>query len=136
MTQFNKDIILSINEVLKQLNVKYVYCGDFSLYLNGIKEITEFEDVDIDFCDTPNEEKPSIPVFLILDKYLIDKLSPVEGIPLRYHEIDFEGEKMLISDLDYELEIDEYLLSNNLFRYPEGKAEKIQLIKKYLNVEA
>lgn len=136
MTKFSKDIILSINEVLKKLDVKYVYCGDFSLYLNGVKEITEFEDVDIDFCDTPEEEKMSIPVGLILDKYPIDKLTPIEGIPLRSHEIDFWGEKMLISDLDYELEVKEYLLKNNLFNFPEGQPEKIQLLKKYLNVES
>ena len=37
-----------------------------------------------------------------------------------------------LGDPDYELEIDEYLLSNNLFRYPEGKADKIRLLKKFL----
>lgn len=130
----NDEIVLRINEVLKQLDVKYVLCGDFSLYLNGIKEVNEFKDVDVDFYESTDEEKLHIPVGLILDTYPIDKLKPIQGIPLKFHTIKLNNEDISISDLDYELEIKEYLQEHNLSPHPEEQVEKIRLIKEYLNV--
>ena len=130
----DNDTVLSINEYLKQFNVKYVFCGDFSLYLNGIKEVNEFNDVDIDFYESTQDEKDHINVGFILDTYPIDKLKPIDGIPLKFHTIKLNDEDISISDLDYELEIREYLQEHNLSLHPEEQVEKIRLIKEYLNV--
>jgi len=126
-------LFLSINNCLKQFNVKYVFCGDFSLYLNGITEVNEFEDVDVDFCESTEYEKLHINVGLILDTYPIDKLVPIPGIPLKYHSIKLNDEDILISDLDYELEIKNELLKNPNYNKREQAIDKINLIERYLN---
>lgn len=128
------NIILDINDYISEFNLKFIFCGSISLYLNGITEITEFSDVDIDFCDCTQEEKLLINIGLIFKKYPIDKLSPVENIPLKYHEIDFYNRKLLISDLDYELNVREYFIKEYKdYIYKDKALMRIEQIKKYLN---
>lgn len=130
----NDNIILEIDKELKCLNEIYIYCGSISLYLNGIKEIITFNDIDIDFIYKTDAEKWQIPLGFINKKYPTDKLSPISEIPIKYHEIDFYDRKLLISDLDYELKIREYLINNiPNYWYKDKALIRINQIKKYLN---
>lgn len=128
------NIILEIDDFLKQFNVKYIYCGSISLYLNGIKEITKFEDVDIDFIDLTDQEKLELPIGLINGKYPIDKLHKIDGLNQRYHEINFHNRKLLISDLDYELKVKEYFIKKYKdYIFKDKALMRMEQIKKYLN---
>ena len=51
------DLILQIDDYLRQFNQRFVYCGSISLYLNGCKEITKFNDIDVDYIDLTDKEK-------------------------------------------------------------------------------
>lgn len=128
------NIILEINNYLKKFNVKYIYCGSISLYLNGIKEIVSFNDVDIDFIDLNDEEKLELPIGIINEKYPIDKLHKIEEIEQRYHKINFYGEEILVSDLDYEIEVREYFIKEYKdYIFKDKALMRIEQIKKYLN---
>ena len=102
-----KDLFLKIDDFLKSFNKKYVYCGSISLYLNGMN-INRFGDIDVDFINCNENEK--IFIWPFGGPLELDKLSPIKEIPIEYKEIEFEGRKLLVSTLEYELKAREYLL--------------------------
>lgn len=127
------DLILQIDDYLRQFNHKFVYCGSISLYLNGCKEITKFSDIDVDYIDLTDKEKEWVKT-TFSDDLPGDNVTKINDIETRYHEITFHNRKMLISDLDYELEIRYELLKKPNYSKKEKVIDRINLIKRYLNI--
>lgn len=125
-----KDLFLKIDDFLKSFNKKYVYCGSISLYLNGM-DINNFDDIDVDFIDCTEDEK--VFIWPLGGPLELDKLSPIEEIPIEYKEIEFEGRKLLVSTLEYELKAREYLLQIPNYHKIEKVKNRIKQIKDYLN---
>lgn len=126
------DLILKIDDYIRQFNQRFVYCGSISLYLNGCKEITKFNDIDVDFIDLTDKEKEWMNTNFS-DDLRGDNVTKINGIETRYHEITFHDRKMLITDLDYELEIRYELLKKPNYSKKEKVLDRINLIKKYIN---
>ena len=125
--------ILTADDYFRTLGVRYIYCGSISLYLNGINEITEFGDIDIDFIDLQKDEVIKLSKYVVYT-YPIDILLPINGIERKYHRIDFYGREFLISDLEYELETKQYLIDNiDKYVYKDKALQRFDLINKYLN---
>ena len=127
------ELILYIDDNLKQLNIRYVYCGSISLYLNGIKNIKEFHDIDIDFIDILDENKKYIQTPRI-NNLNIDKLKHINNIKTRYHKIIFYNREFLISNLDFELEIKYELLKIKNYRKKDKLLDRINQINSYKNL--
>ena len=125
-----KDLFLKIDDFLKSFNKKYVYCGSISLYLNGMN-INNFDDIDVDFIDCTEDEK--VFIWPLGGPLELDKLSPIKEIPIEYKEIEFEGRKLLVSTLEYELKAREYLLQIPDYHKVEKVKKRIKQIKDYLN---
>ena len=85
------DLIIKIDNLFRPLNKKYVYCGSISLYLNGMN-IDHFNDIDVDFIGCTENEK--VFIWIENEPLPIDKVVPIEGIPIEYKEIEFEGRKL------------------------------------------
>lgn len=125
------DLILKIDDYFKSWKSRYVYCGSISLYLNGIKEITEFTDIDIDFLDFTEKYILDYPGFCVCN-LPVDMLTPVKGIERKYHEINFHGRKLFISDLDYELSARELFVKDLNYFYRDKALKRIELLKRYI----
>lgn len=126
------DIILNIDDYVKSLNVKYFYCGSLSLYLNGITEIKTFDDIDIDFYELSGDDLEMLPISIV-NGYPVDKLQKLNSIEQKFHEITFHDRKIYISDLDYELETKEYLLSLPNYIFKEKASRERDLIINFIN---
>lgn len=126
----NKDLIVNMDDFLRSFDKRFVYCGSMSLYLNGM-DIDHFNDADIDFIDTSEDDK----IFIwTKDAPLeIDKLSPLKGIPIEYKEMVFGGRQLLVSTLDYELKARERLLRIPNYWHKDKVKDRIQQINYYLN---
>lgn len=124
------DLIIKIDNLFRPLNKKYVYCGSISLYLNGM-DIDHFNDIDVDFIGCTENEK--VFIWIENEPLPIDKVVPIEGIPIEYKEIEFEGRKLLVSTLEYELKAREYLLQIPNYHKVEKVKNRIKQIKDYLN---
>ena len=126
-----KELIVNMDDFLKTFDKKFVYCGSMSLYLNGM-DIEQFNDADIDFIDTPEEEK--IFIWTLDSPLKVDKLSPLKNTPIQYREMDFFGRKMFVSTLEYELKARERLLRTPNYWFKEKVSGRIEDIKDYLNI--
>ena len=127
------ELFLKIDDFVKREQQRYVYCGSISLWLNGMKnEITEFHDIDVDFIDLTEAEK----IWMNIDyseKLAGDKLRPIPGIPIRYHSIIFNDREILVSDLDYEIEVREWLINNiENYSHKDKALKRIEQIKNFI----
>lgn len=128
------DLILEIDDQLRQLGEPYIYCGSISLYLNGMTDyITDFSDIDIDFFTVIDElDLIQIPISFICGKP-IDKMRKIDGIERRYHKIVFCNREFLISDLDYELETKLRFIEDKNYFYRDKAIMRIKQIQEFIN---
>ena len=109
--------LFQIDDYLKTLGLRYVYCGSISMIVHGMG-LMNFHDADIDFVDLSDEEKLGVDVTEdVLPDYLdidINKMFSDGLEDLRvgefYEEIEYEGRKFLVSKLEYEVEVRKRLI--------------------------
>ncbi len=125
---------IDIDNFIREKGYRYVYCGSISLWLNGMKdEITDFGDIDVDFIDLTHNEKEWVDINYS-DELIGDKLDPIPGLPLRYHKIVFDNRELLVSDLDYEIDVKKYFINNiPNYSHKEKALKRIEQIKDFLS---
>ena len=124
------NILFKIDDYLKTLNLRYVYCGSISLYLHGLN-IKEIHDADIDFIDLSDNDK----YYIYTNNYEyfpIDKMFDI-GFPIEYEEIEYKGRIFLIDTLEYELKTKYKLLEIPNYRKKEKVLKRIEQIKEFIN---
>ena len=87
----------------------------------------------VDLQNQINYENEKVFIWIENEPLPIDKVVPIEGLPIEYKEIEFEGRKLLVSTLEYELKAREYLLQIPDYHKVEKVKKRIKQIKDYLN---
>ena len=135
--------IASLNRELKNLfNADIIFSGSYGLYLNGIKLKREFHDIDIKVIGID-------PRLVRKEGKCITSMTPIHflgftNVPLEYHEIEINGEKILTYTVETILRCKKETIRYNERRkikteFTERKSEKdkkdLEYIKEKYGIE-
>jgi len=93
MENIDKIILDCIKYIRKKTDLDFVIGGSYGLYIYGILLDRDFHDIDIKFLDISLSDAKKLNLHF---KPKIDILPTVEELDLKYEEVEFHGEKVLV----------------------------------------